>query len=46
MVSKILMPSEETEGRFVYSIGDYLLDISAFFQLRGNGLFDKLFQVQ
>jgi len=34
--------AEETEGRFVYSIGDHSLDIPAFFLLRGNGFFDKL----
>ena len=34
--------AEETEGRFVYSIGDHSLDIPAFFPLRGNGFFDKL----
>jgi PAS domain-containing protein len=33
---------EETEGRFVYSIGDHSLDIPAFFLLEGNGFFDKL----
>ena len=32
---------EETEGRFVYSIGDHSLDIPAFFLLQGNGFFDK-----
>ncbi len=37
---------EETEGRFVYSIGDHSLDIPAFFLLRGNGFFDKLLQAQ
>jgi PAS domain-containing protein len=35
--------AEETEGRFVYSIGDHSLDIPAFFLLQGNGFFDKLF---
>jgi len=34
--------AEETEGRFVYSIGDRSLDIPAFFLLQGNGFFDKL----
>ena len=34
--------AEETEGRFIYSIGDYSLDIPAFFLLQGNGFFDKL----
>ena len=34
--------AEETEGRFVYSIGDHSLDIPAFFLLQGNGFFDKL----
>ena len=33
---------EETEGRFVYSIGDHSLNIPAFFLLQGNGFFDKL----
>jgi PAS domain-containing protein len=33
---------EETEGRFVYSIGDHAWDIPAFFLLQGNGFFDKL----
>jgi PAS domain-containing protein len=33
---------KETEGRFVYSIGDHALDIPAFFLLQGNGFFDKL----
>jgi len=33
---------EETEGRFVYSIGDHSLDIPAFFLLQGNGFFDRL----
>ena len=37
---------EETEGRFVYSIGDHSLDIPAFFLLQGNGFFDKLLQAQ
>jgi PAS domain-containing protein len=32
----------ETEGRFVYSIGDHAMDIPAFFLLQGNGFFDKL----
>jgi len=32
----------ETEGRFVYSIGDHALEIPAFFLLQGNGFFDKL----
>jgi PAS domain-containing protein len=34
--------AEETEGRFIYSIGDHSLDIPAFFLLRGNGFSDKL----
>jgi PAS domain-containing protein len=34
--------AEETEGRFVYSIGDHSLDIPAFFLLQSNGVFDKL----
>jgi two-component system CheB/CheR fusion protein len=34
--------AEETEGRFVYSIGDHSLNIPAFFLLQGNGFFDKL----
>jgi PAS domain-containing protein len=38
--------AEETEGRFVYSIGDHSLDIPASFLLRGNGFFDKLLQAQ
>jgi PAS domain-containing protein len=42
--------AEETEGRFVYSIGDHSLDIPvffpAFFLLRGNEFFDKLLQAQ
>ena len=33
---------EETEGRFVYSIGDHPWDIPAFLLLQGNGFFDKL----
>ena len=33
---------EETEGQFVYSIGDHALDIPAFFLLQGDGFFDKL----
>jgi PAS domain-containing protein len=33
---------EETEGRFIYSIGDHAWDIPAFFLLQGNGFFDKL----
>jgi PAS domain-containing protein len=33
---------EETEGRFVYSIGYHAWDIPAFFLLQGNGFFDKL----
>ena len=33
---------EETEGQFVYSIGDHALDIPEFFLLKGNGFFDKL----
>ncbi len=33
--------AEETEGRFVYSIGDHAWDIPAFFLLQGNGFFDK-----
>ena len=33
---------KETEGKFVYSIGDHSLDIPAFFLLQGNGFFDKL----
>ncbi|MDP3016268.1 MAG: PAS domain-containing protein [Deltaproteobacteria bacterium] len=33
---------KETEGRFIYSIGDHSLDIPAFFLLQGNGFFDKL----
>jgi hypothetical protein len=33
---------EETEGRFVYSIGDHSWDIPAFFLLQGNGFLDKL----
>jgi PAS domain-containing protein len=41
---------KETEGRFVYSIGDHALDIPAsflcIFLLRGNGFFDKLLQAQ
>ena len=37
---------EETEGRFVYSIGDHARDIPAFFLLQGNGFFDKLLQAQ
>jgi PAS domain-containing protein len=36
------MTPEETEGQFVYSIGDYALDIPTFFLLQGNGFFDKL----
>jgi hypothetical protein len=31
---------EETEGRFVSSIGDHSLYIPAFFLLRGSGFFD------
>jgi PAS domain-containing protein len=38
--------AEETDGRFIYSIGDHSLDIPAFFLLRGNGFFDKLLQAQ
>jgi hypothetical protein len=38
--------AEETEGRFVYSIGDHAWDIPAFFLLQGNGFFDKLLQAQ
>jgi PAS domain-containing protein len=34
--------AEETEGRFIYSIGDHSWDIPAFFLLQGNGFFDKL----
>ncbi len=34
--------AEETEGRFVYSIGDHSLDIPAFFLLQGNGFFDSI----
>ena len=37
---------EETEGRFVYSIGNHSWDIPAFFLLQGNGFFDKLIQAQ
>ncbi len=37
---------EETECRFVYSIGDHAWDITAFFLLQGNGFFDKLLQAQ
>jgi len=37
---------KETEGRFIYSIGDHSLDIPAFFLLQGNGFFDKLLQAQ
>jgi PAS domain-containing protein len=33
---------EETEGQFVYSIGDHAWDIPAFFLLQGNGFFVKL----
>ena len=33
---------EETERRFVYSIGDHSLNIPAFFLLQGNGFFDRL----
>jgi two-component system, chemotaxis family, CheB/CheR fusion protein len=33
---------EETEGQFVYSIGDHSLDIPAFFLWQGNGFFDIL----
>jgi PAS domain-containing protein len=33
---------EETEGRFVYSVGDHSLNIPVFFLLRGNEFFDKL----
>ena len=36
------LTAEETEGRFVYSIGDHSLDIPAFFLLQGNVFFDKL----
>ena len=36
-----VMP-EETEGRFVYSIGDYVWDIPVFFLLQSNGFFVKL----
>jgi hypothetical protein len=32
---------EETEGRFVYSIGTHALDKPAFSQLQDNGCFDK-----
>ena len=37
---------EETEGQFVYSIGDHVLDIPAFYIWQGNGFFDKLIQAQ
>jgi hypothetical protein len=44
---------EETAGRFVYRIGDYLPDIPAifppqraFFLLRVTGFFDKLIELQ
>ena len=37
---------KETEGRFVYSIGDHSLDIPAFFLLQGTGFFYKLLQAQ
>jgi len=37
---------KETEGRFIYSIGDHAWDIPAFFLLQGNGFFDKLLQAQ
>jgi PAS domain-containing protein len=33
--------AEETEGRFVYSIGDHSFDIPVFFLSRGNGFFDN-----
>jgi PAS domain-containing protein len=33
---------EETEGRFVYSIGDHSWDIPAFSLLQSNGFLDKL----
>ena len=33
---------EETGGRFVYSIGDHVWDIPAFFLLQSNGFFVKL----
>jgi PAS domain-containing protein len=33
---------EQTERRFVYSIGDHSLNIPAFFLLQGNGFFDRL----
>jgi PAS domain-containing protein len=33
---------EETEGRFVYSLGDHAWDIPVFFLLQGNGFLDKL----
>jgi len=32
---------EETEGRFVYSIGGHAWGFPAFFLLQGNGFFDK-----
>ena len=35
--------AEETEGRFVYSIGDHASDIPAFFLLQSNGFRDKSF---
>jgi PAS domain-containing protein len=38
--------SEQTEGRFVYRIGDHEWDIPAFILLRGNDFFDNLFQSQ
>lgn len=33
---------EETGGRFVYSIGDHMWDIPAFFLLQSNGFFVNL----
>ena len=37
------MTAEETEGRFVYSIGDHAWDIATFFLLQINGFFDNYF---
>jgi len=36
--------TEETEGIFIFVLGNHQFDIPAFFLLQGNGIFDKLVQ--